>query len=90
MYENVSITQLQHHALAALEPAPFYDLCATDHHGNSEFYSYDIFRRLYNDAVESMRHYKRTAESNHLEIDDLRARCHELECRLMELTSSDG
>ena len=90
MYENVSVTQLQHHTLAALEPAPFFDLCAIDYHGNNEFYSYDIFRRLYNDAVESMLHYKRTAEISHLEIDSLRAHCHELECRLMELTSSDG
>ena len=89
MYENVSVTHLTHHPLAALDPSPFHDLCATDYQGGCEFYSYDVFRRLYNDAVESMLHYKHIAETNCQEINVLHAHCHELECCLMELADVD-
>ena len=89
MYEDISVTALTHHVLARLEAAPFHDLCATDYHGNCEFYSYDTFRRLYNDAVESMLHYKVLAEKNRLEADDLVSRCHELECCIRELADAD-
>ena len=89
MYEDISVTSLTHHVLADLKPAPFDDLCATDYHGASKFYSYNTFRRLYNDAVESMLHYKSLAEKNRLEADDLASRCHDLECCIRELTETD-
>ena len=90
MYEDISVTSLTHRVLADLAPAPFHDLCATDYTDGCEFYSYDTFRRLYNDAVESMLHYKDLAEKNRMEADDLFSRCHELECCIMELADAEG
>ena len=90
MYTNVSVTNLAHRTLACLEAAPFSDLCATDRQGRSEYYSFDVFRRLYNDAVESMLHYKKLAEDCRTEAEGLSLRCRELECQLMELTDTDG
>lgn len=89
MYEDISVTSLTHRVLADLAPAPFHDLCAKDYTDNCEFYSYDTFRRLYNDAVESMLHYKSLAEKNRMEADDLTSRCHELECCIRELANTD-
>lgn len=89
MYEDISVTSLTHRVLAGLAPAPFHDLCATDYTDGCEFYSYDTFRRLYNDAVESMLHYKCLAEKNRMETDDLASRCHELECCIRELAKTD-
>ena len=84
MYEKASITCLKHQILVSLEPAPFHDLCAAGSLGDTEFYSFDVFRRLYNDAVESMLYYKKLAESNRSEVDSLLAHCQKLEIALME------
>ena len=85
LYENASVTDLQHCILATLEPAPFTDLHVEDYQGNSGYYSFDIFRRLYNDAVESMQFYKRLAEDYCNTADMYRAQCENLEHHLMEL-----
>ena len=77
---------LKHRILISLDPAPFEDLCAADLQGGTEFYSFDVFRRLYNDAVESMLYYRKLAQANRSEADALHVRCQKLECALMELT----
>ena len=84
LHENASVTALEHRILATLEPAPFSDLCAEDYHGNTEFYSFDVFRRLYNDAVESMQFYEQLAEGYCNAADMYRAQCENLEKHLME------
>ena len=89
MYEKASVTSLKHHLLASLGPAPFADLCATDHHENTELYSFDVFRRLYNDAVESMLYYQKLAQTSQEQADAYSHRCQELEYRLMELCCPD-
>ena len=89
MEDKVSVTSLQHHILASLEASPFYDLYAVDYNDNSEFYSFDTFRRLYNDAVESMLHYRLIALEQYSEISELHSRCHELECSIRELSDID-
>ena len=60
--KHLSVTKMNHVLLDSLSDAPFDDLAATDFSGNIELYSFDSFRRLYNDAVESMLSY-RLAES---------------------------
>ena len=54
-----SLTTMQHHPLQELEILPFDDeLLAIGFDSSSEVYSLDEFRRIYNDAVESMHHYR--------------------------------
>ena len=54
-----SVTNMQHHLLKDLEPLPFDDMLFADGFDNSSVvYSFDEFRRLYNDAVETMYHYR--------------------------------
>ena len=56
---DTSVTSMQHHLLQELESLPFDDdLLAVGFDSSTEVYSLDEFRRLYNDAVESMHHYR--------------------------------
>lgn len=86
LFENGSVTSLQHQILARLQLGPFEDLCAEDYEGNLELYSTDLFRRLYNDAVESMLYYRQLAEKYSDEADSFREQCEALEQRLLDLT----
>ena len=59
IHYDSSVTSMQHHLLQELEILPFDDeLLAMGFDSSSEVYSLDEFRRLYNDAVESMHHYQ--------------------------------
>lgn len=62
MIEKQSITNLNHGIIDELSPAPFDELALRLHSGEYQFLSYDMFRRLYNDAVESMQAYRKLAE----------------------------
>ena len=62
MIENQTITGMNHVIIDDLSPAPFDELSLHLHSGEYQFLSYDMFRRLYNDAVESMQAYKKLAE----------------------------
>ena len=84
LHENASVTALEHHVLATLEPAPFNDLYAEDFQGNAKFYSFDVFRRLYNDAVESMLFYQKLARDYCDKSEMYREQCANLENGLME------
>jgi hypothetical protein len=77
---------MKHCLLERLDPTPFNDLCVTDFHGNTYYLCLDAFRRLYNDALESMNCYEQFAETCRLEAEKLRQRCERLEDRLMELS----
>ena len=62
MIEKQSITNMNHVIIEELSPAPFDELALRLHSGEYQFLSYDMFRRLYNDAVESMQAYRKLAE----------------------------
>ena len=59
MISSQSITSMQHAILKELESAPFDELALLTESGDRKFISYDLFRRLYNDAVESMNNYSK-------------------------------
>ena len=82
----VSVTNRKHQVLERLSSAPFDDLYATDYKGEISYYSFDTFRRLYNDAVESMLCYERLTESYRQEAEQYRKSCDELENRLRGLS----
>lgn len=81
---DLSVTSMSHQLLKALSPAPFDDLCADLDDGSYRYYSLDQFRRLYNDAVESMRAYEELAGTLELQLELCRDRNSELEHSLME------
>ena len=83
---DFSITALHHSILDRLEPAPFGGLYAVGHEGHDSFYTLDTFRRLYNDAVESIRCYKRLADDVGHEAGMYRQQCHCLEAQLLEFS----
>ena len=62
MIEKQSLTNMNHVIIEELSPAPFDELALRLHSGEYQFLSYDMFRRLYNDAVESMQAYRKLAE----------------------------
>lgn len=81
-YTYSSGTETKHYILAALDyrsPGSFDELQATDFYGNTEIYPLDLFRRLYNDAVETMLFHKRLSEKYYDEADRYRAHCNEPE-----------
>ena len=58
---------------------------AVGYDGESECYSLDLFRRLYNDAVESMRGYQALASEHAREVEKYRMECDRLEGCLHEV-----
>ena len=87
-HDDISVTSMKHTVLSGLESVPLKDLgnlCAVDLHGGARFYSFDSFRRLYNDAVESMDAYRRLLASAEEERDFYASRCSELEAALREM-----
>ena len=83
---KVSVTSMQHRLLYSMDAAPFDDIVTEDHQGHTEYYTFDSFRRLYNDAVESMNSYRRMLGFVSDERDFYRNRCHDLEDQLRELS----
>ena len=82
---NLSVTNLTHHLLETLEESPFGGLYAVGYDGKSECYDLDLFRRLYNDAVESMHGYQALAATLGREADIYRLECDRLENCLREI-----
>ena len=82
---NLSVTNLSHHLLETLEESPFDGLYAVGYDGKSECYDLDLFRRLYNDAVESMRSYQALASEYAREAEKYRLECDRLEGCLHEI-----
>ena len=85
-YQNISVTSMEHRLLSALGSAPFDDLFAEDFKGDMQFYSFDAFRRLYNDAVESLNCYRSLVSSLEEERSFYFSRCSELEDSLRDLS----
>ena len=85
-FQNISVTSMEHRLLSSLGSAPFDDLFAEDFKGDMQFYSFDAFRRLYNDAVESLNCYRSLVSSLEEERDIYISKCSELEDYLRELT----
>ena len=79
-----SVTSMKHHLLKLFEPSPFFDLCADGFDGSSAYYTYDEFRRLYNDAVESMLHYQHLLSKAKNELDEAREEANKYYLALME------
>ena len=82
---KLSVTNLTHHLLETLEESPFGGLHAVSYDGGSDFYDLDLFRRLYNDAVESMHSYQSLAAALDREAEKYRLECDRLEGCLHEL-----
>ncbi len=81
----LSVTGFEHRLLESLEESPFGGLYAVGYDGESECYSLDLFRRLYNDAVESMRGYQALASEYAREAEKYRMECDRLEGCLHEV-----
>ena len=88
MISSQSITSMQHAILKELESAPFDELALLTESGDRKFISYDLFRRLYNDAVESMNSYMKLADDYRLKYEEEASRNSMLEQDLMELSES--
>lgn len=84
--QNISVTSMEHRLLSSLGSAPFDDLFSEDFKGDTQYYSFDAFRRLYNDAVESMNCYRSLVSTLEEERDAYISRCSELEDALRELS----
>lgn len=89
MIKNMSLTNMSHKLIDTLSAAPFDDLFTENQDGSADTYSFDQFRRLYNDAVESMNAYKLLASTLDYELEDSRKHCNELYNTLMEFTDND-
>ena len=89
MINDMSLTSMYHNTLIDLATAPFDDLTAKDEYGDTVCYSLDQFRRLYNDAVESMRAYRRAAEELDHDIEAYRRLVSTLEQRLEDVSTDD-
>ena len=74
MITSQSITSMQHAILKELESAPFDELALLTESGDRIFISYDLFRRLYNDAVESMNNYMKLADDYRLKYEEKASR----------------
>ena len=83
---NISVTSMEHRLISVLDSAPFDDILTEDYQGDVQYYSFDAFRRLYNDAVESMNCYRNVVSSLEKERDLYFSRCSELEDIIRELT----
>jgi len=81
----LSVTGFEHRVLETLEESPFGGLYAASYDGKSECYDLDLFRRLYNDAVESMRGYQALAAEYTRETEKYRLECDRLENCLREI-----
>lgn len=73
-----SITEMHHTRLSNLAPFLGDTLGATGEDDTFEAYSYEDFRRLYNDAVETMQYYWMLAQHYHEEYEHFRDRYYEL------------
>lgn len=60
---NISLTSMHHTTLTDLSYYLDDNISVTGSDGSFETYTSDSFRRLYNDAVESMNTYRTLAES---------------------------
>ena len=85
-FQNISVTSMEHRLLSSLGTAPFDDLFAEDFNGDVQCYSFDAFRRLYNDAVESLICYRSLVSALEEERNFYYSRCNELEDSLRALT----
>ena len=86
MISNQSITSMKHVLIKELAPAPFEELVIYTDAGEHHLLTYDMFRRLYNDAVDSMISYRTLAEDYLQKYEAETARCNMLEQSLMELS----
>ena len=89
MMTSQSITTMQHSIIRELEPAPFDELTFLTDSGDRKFISYDMFRRLYNDAVETMNSNMKLADDCHHKYESELSRNSMLEQRLMELSEAE-
>ena len=88
MIENQSITEMSHMIITELSPAPFDELALVTNTGDYQFISYDMFRRLYNDAVESMYAYMRLADDYQLKYEAEHELADSLQQSIIELTDA--
>ena len=89
MIISQSITSMEHSIIRELEPAPFEELTLLTDSGDRKFISYDVFRRLYNDAVESMNCYMKLTDDYRHKYENEHSRNNMLEQSLMELSVSE-
>lgn len=89
MIKNMSLTKMSHKLIDTLSAAPFDDLFAEYKDGTTDTFSFDQFRRLYNDAVESMNAYRLIAGTLDYELEDLQKHCDGLNVALMDYAEAD-
>ena len=89
MIKNMSVTSMSHKFITDLLIDPFDGLCAVDNEGCFENYSLDQFRRLYNDALESMLAYRQVAQDLENDLETLRRHNSKLEQSLREFAEQD-
>lgn len=89
MIKNMSLTKMSHKLIDTLSAAPFDDLFAEYPDGTTDTFSFDQFRRLYNDAVESMNAYRFMAGTLDYELDGLQRHCDSLNAALMDYAGTD-
>lgn len=77
---DITVTSMEHRLIKELSPASFDDgLAAEGYDGNIIFLSYDSFRRLYNDALESIQQALRIISELEDERNKLSEYCASLE-----------
>ena len=76
---DITVTSMKHCLIKELVPAPFDDLVAKGYDGTISFLSFDSFRRLYNDALESLQQALRIISELESERDQLSEYCASLE-----------
>lgn len=81
---DITVTSMEHHIIKELGPAPLGDLMSKAYDGNTSFHSYDAFRRLYNDALESLQETLRIISSLEAERNRLSEYCTFLENAIYE------
>ena len=89
MIKNMSLTNMSHKLIDTLSSGAFDDLFTENMDGSTDNYSFDQFRRLYNDAVESMNSYKLIACTLDHELENSRKHSDELYNSLLEFTEND-
>ena len=86
---DMSVTSMSHQIISSLSGDAFDDLCALACDGSCCLYSFDQFRRLYNDAVESMQAYKDLSARLMIQLEEARDCNNELQQCLMEYADID-
>ena len=88
MINNQSITGMSHTIISNLSSAPFDEIAIKTQSGDHHFLSYDMFKRLYNEAVESMNANMRIAEDYRQKYEAEHDYACRLEASLIELTET--